>query len=133
MARMKKTNQSSLIDKTLGCLREQLLKSFTLAFYEPFAWTPDGLIPREAWSLKRASFPSIFHHLRLKWQSAWIPQVSARNSIKKLALVKCLRRNLCFHQEMAITWVLWPAKVHSGEEKWSIVWIFPLHLFTVST
>lgn len=58
-------------------------------------------------------------------------KVSARSSIKILALVKCLRRNLYFQQEMAITQIMWPARVCSAEEEWSTLRIFFLYSLTL--
>lgn len=42
-------------------------------------------------------------------------------------------KKLCFHQEMAITWIIWPAKVYSRDGKCSTVCVFSLHIFTLHT
>jgi hypothetical protein len=44
-------------------------------------------------------------------------KVNAKRGIKNLAPVKCLRRNRCFHQEMAITWAIMHAKVYPGKRE----------------
>lgn len=62
-------------------------------------------------NLQRSS-PCIFHYFRLKWAACLdTMKMNAKRGIKNLALVKCLRRNPCFHQEMAITCTISPARL----------------------
>lgn len=136
MVRMKKKNQSLLIDQTLGCPREQLLKSFTLAFNESFVWTPDGLLPREAWNLKRSIFSFHLSSFQIEMAKRLVPQVSARNSIKNLALVKCLRRTSVFirkwqlHGNTACQGSFWRRKVvQSVDIRLTFVYSFFILLF----
>lgn len=82
----------------------------SLATSSSFVWTPDGFQPRETWNSTKIF--SLHLSLFQAEMAACLDTVkmNAKRGIKNLALVKCLRRNRCFHQEMAITCIIRPAR-----------------------
>lgn len=112
-------------EKKPSYVQEGENKSYTfslssLATLKSFVWTPDGLQPREIWNFTKI-FPSHLSLFQTEMAACLdMMMMNAKRGIKNLALVKCLRRNCCFHQEMAITGIIRHAKIYSGEGEWPI-------------